>query len=501
MFVLGKFTEAWNFGRPTHICKHCGAQVWYEERTIKSRKTKNPKFSICCSNGIVHLPLLKNPPALLAKLLNLNGGKKSFNFRVGIRMYNSLFAFTSLGGKVDKSVNNGTGPYVFRLNGQNYHRIGSLLPIEGENPSFAQLYIYDTDNEIGHRIDAVLKKYKKNEVDPDIVVGLLEMLDNCNELVKAFRMARDRFTESEMRNVKIRLIGTRNPNGRQYNLPTSSEVAAVIVGDFNVESSNRDIIVENKSSGLQRISELHPSFMSLQYPLLFPYGEDGFMKNISYRSNGEGKVRKRGAVTMREYYAFRLQQRANEGQTLILGGRLFQQFIVDAYTCIEEARLRYIRDHQNDFRIEILSGLMDAILGGDTDATTVGKRVILPSSFTGGPRYMAQNYQDAMAICRWAGYPDLFITFTCNPKWPEISLFLASIPDQKAEDRPDIVARVFKIKLDQLLHDLTHGKHFGRVIAGMKFYTNFYQLVSTYNDFIFFLTFILKIINCSCVYC
>ena len=49
----------------------------------------------------------------------------------------SLFAFTSLGGKVDRSVNNGIGPYVFRLNGQNYHRIGSLLPIEGEKPTFA----------------------------------------------------------------------------------------------------------------------------------------------------------------------------------------------------------------------------------------------------------------------------------------------------------------------------------------------------------------------------
>ena len=98
----------------------------------------------------------------------------------------SLFAFTSLGGKVDRSVNNGIGPYVFHLNGQNYHRIGSLLPIEGEKPTFAQLYNYDTDNEIGHRIDAVIKKYKKNDVDPDIVVGLLEVLDNFIELVKAF---------------------------------------------------------------------------------------------------------------------------------------------------------------------------------------------------------------------------------------------------------------------------------------------------------------------------
>ena len=97
-----------------------------------------------------------------------------------------MFAFTSLGGKVDRSVNNGTCPYVFHLNGQNYHRIRSLLPIERGKPTFAQLYNYDTNNEIGHRIDAVIKKYKKNDVDPDIAIGLLELLDNCNELVKAF---------------------------------------------------------------------------------------------------------------------------------------------------------------------------------------------------------------------------------------------------------------------------------------------------------------------------
>ena len=39
-------------------------------------------------------------------------------------------------------------------------------------------------------------------------------------------------------------------------------------------------------------------------------------------------------VTMREYYTFRIQ-RLREGNTLISGGRLFQQFIVDAYCCIE----------------------------------------------------------------------------------------------------------------------------------------------------------------------
>ena len=130
-FPLGKFIEPWNFGPPTHVCEHCGAQLWYEERTLKSKKPRNPKFRLCCSDGIVHLPLLKDPPPFLARLLGLNGGSRSSKFRVGIRVYNSLFAFTSLGGKVDYSVNRGSAPYVFRLNGQNYHKIGSLLPVDG----------------------------------------------------------------------------------------------------------------------------------------------------------------------------------------------------------------------------------------------------------------------------------------------------------------------------------------------------------------------------------
>ena len=60
---------------------------------------------------------------------------------------------------------------------------------------------------------------------------------------------------------------------------------------------------------------------------------------------------------------------------------------------------------------------------------------------------------------------DIQITFTCNPKWPEITLFLEFIEGQKVDDRPDIVARIFRIKLDELLHDLRNKSHFGKVIA------------------------------------
>ena len=85
-----------------------------------------------------------------------------------------------------------------------------------------------------------------------------------------------------------------------------------------------------------------------------------------------------------------------------------------------------------------------------------GRVTILPSSFSGSPRNMQQNYQDAMKVVGTYGKPDLFITATCNPKWPEIVSNLK--PWEKAEHRPDLVSRVFRLKLKELLDDL-HRKH------------------------------------------
>lgn len=107
--------------------------------------------------------------------------------------------------------------------------------------------------------------------------------------------------------------------------------------------------------------------------------------------------------------------------------------------------------------------LMDAVSRGDTKPTSVGKCVILPPSFTGGTRYMFNNYQDAMAICKQYEYHDLFITITCNANWREIIL---SDGNLKASDKPDIVCRVFKIKLDQLMKYLSKGKIFGKTEVG-----------------------------------
>lgn len=88
-----------------------------------------------------------------------------------------MFAFTSMGEKVDKVINNGGGPYVFRPNGHNYHRVGTLLPKEGDKPRFAQLYIYDTMNEITNRIGTLTSNERNSSLDGNIVDGLLKMLN------------------------------------------------------------------------------------------------------------------------------------------------------------------------------------------------------------------------------------------------------------------------------------------------------------------------------------
>jgi len=188
---------------------------------------------------------------------------------------------------------------------------------------------------------------------------------------------------------------------------------------------------------------------------LFPRGDDGWHINIPLIG-----FSKRKRVTPMQFYSYRLQIR--DGDWLQYAGRLYQQYIVDQYAKIEQERLNYLKLNQTILCTEMYQGTVDAIDAGDI-SNNIGRRIILPSSFTGGPRQMYQLYQDAMSIVSHFGKPDLFITFTCNPKWPEITREL--LPNQNAADRPDLTARVFHIKLQKLLKDLNINHWFGKVIA------------------------------------
>ncbi|XP_058729137.1 uncharacterized protein LOC131601360 [Vicia villosa] len=202
--------EYYDIGSPLIECSYCKAMMWYQERMHKSTHSANPKFMMCCGNGKVELPILRNPPEQLAKLLFDHDNTVSRKFQQHIRLYNMMFAFTSPGAKFDNRFNDGRGPPTMRIQGQTCHRIRSLLPPQGGKPKFAQLYIYDTENEVENRMHGLRNK---ENIDPAVVNQLSSMLYECNPHAKRFQMARQWLNSGETQNLKLRLISSRSTDG------------------------------------------------------------------------------------------------------------------------------------------------------------------------------------------------------------------------------------------------------------------------------------------------
>lgn len=381
------------FGVPKYKCQYCNAIFWFEERNKKHQKHNDNHitYSNCCKNGNIKIPAFRQPPDFLFTLLNDKENSMSKHFITRIRQYNSLFSFTSMGGNIDRKINEGEGPYVFRVNGQIHHQIGSLLPQTDMIPKFAQLYIFDTKNEIQNRIRALTNEETGDtDIDPYIVQELKKMLDKHNSLVKVFRHARDIFEKYKGIDISIRIIGANKDDAVQFQMPHTDELAMLIVGDLNLENYKRDIIVSNKTRGLQRISIFHPAYMPLQYPLLFPYGERGFQLGITYDGvqKSNNKRKKRNKLTMHEYFKYHMHFRPNQPNPYLCYGRLSKQAIVDARAMEDEDRLMFIAKNQSKLRAEYIQGIFDAIEKGLTEGNQIGKRVLLPSSHTGCRRYV-----------------------------------------------------------------------------------------------------------------
>ncbi|MCH79877.1 helicase-like protein, partial [Trifolium medium] len=349
------FRNAESEGDMNIQCPDCTGLVWKGETTQKNSESCPLKVSICCFKGKITLPYMSEPPTLIRNLFS-GVDSRSVNFISNLRSYNNMFAFTSFGGKIETDSNDGRGPPNFVVSGQNYHRIGSLLPKEGDRPKFAQLYIYDTENEVQNRLSHFRHENSRNDLDVSLVEDILKTMDEHNTLVESFRIVRDFYQLNENVPVKLRLFRNRSFDPRIYNVPHISEVAALIIGDFDNSEDGRDIVVRGRDGRLQRIHETHPKYIPLH------------------------KIR------------------------------------ADFLACVEEAVDR-----------------------GDIDGSSIGSRVVVPTSFTG---------------------------VTCNPKWVEIERHLSKSRNY-AHFRPDISCRVFHLKLKEMMNDFKKGEFFGKVVAGV----------------------------------
>ena len=253
------------------------------------------------------------------------------------------------------------------------------------------------------------------------------------------------------------------------------------MSDNAAASQARDIALRLRdgNGAVQFLSETHRSCDALHYPTLFPAGDNGWHLQL-FRNVPQQQQRQRASqfvdnaasassqadrrVSPREYYAYRLQQRSTSADILFQAQRLFQEFCCFSWVKTETNKLNFLRHNQTQLRAELYSNLRDHVLASDAGPVgRVGIPVILPATFTGSPRDLHGRYQDAMAVVRKHGKPDLFITFTCNPRHPDIMENL--LPHQQPQDRPDIVARVFKGQVEELLDDLKVKHIFGRPVA------------------------------------
>ncbi|XP_021755007.1 uncharacterized protein LOC110720312 [Chenopodium quinoa] len=133
------------------------------------------------------------------------------------------------------------------------------------------------------------------------------------------------------------------------------------------------------------------------------------------------------------------------------------------YVKLENTRLDFFRQNQAAIRADLYQGILDCFESGENNSANVGHYVILPPSFLGGPRDLRSRYLNAITLVQRFGKSDLFITITCNPNWPEIKQELA--PGELAQNRPDLIARVFHAKLIALKKQIMEEKIFGEVAA------------------------------------
>jgi len=372
----------------------------------------------------VLIPAIQEPPDMLKDLLS-EQSVRSKHFKDNIRAYNASLAFTSIGTTGTEFKFATPGPYCYRISGQIYHRIGHFEPEQGHPPKFSQIYFYDQANEAQNRIS----HFPDGHLDEELLSDLQNMLKDCNPFVNQYKNAvqlAQTFPTADVQlilheapsgntykskmdstDVNIRIHQTSDP--RTYNLPTGTDISAILPISNNDGVGKRDVVIYKNSSyhpdGQMTIKmdERHQMYDPMMYVLMFPFGDFGWNLNTP--------------TTVLRYYRARLMTYNDKFNTLHRCGRLFQQFIVDMYSKIEGQRLLWIRLQQSTLRCELYQGIADAMADDSVNAgSPIGKKVILPSSFTGSPRYQYQLYQDAMRIVTRYGKPDYFITFTCNPR-------------------------------------------------------------------------------------
>ena len=432
---------------------------------------------MCCVGGKVTLPSLKKPaPNLLGLLF-----KDDFNsrtFRKYIRSFNNALCLSSLKFN-ERSFRNNYKPSVV-IEGRVHQFFGPLQQKEQETPKFAQLWVHDPAMETTSRIANMSLPGNISEAEEAAVTAIIEALQDelkaINPWIQDFRQIVE-IEEEALQGGKLVISAKEKPaheHARRYNLATNLREVSVLT-----DCRPHDLIVTKRDGRLEVVSEQNKAAMPLHFTLLVPHGDYGWHPEMKNMVTGK-------RVTTREFAVYHMAirdqilsyeeaaQRVN-CDYIYLCGRLWQEWLCIMWLITQNMRLNYQDMNQEKLRADSYANVKKVVDRRRLEISTLGDQLfrddhslrtgvkILSRSFVGSPRWYHMHFLDAMAICRESGKPEFFVTMTTNPRWPEITSQLRE--GQVPEDRPEVVARVFRQKLDVLLDHLNKGAVLGQSIA------------------------------------
>lgn len=381
----------------TQICTYCGSSLLDAETD-----------GWCCNKGKWIRPLLKAYPAAIEDIINTH--KRAISSLS--RPLNNLFAFSAMGttGRFIPF----QGPANVAITGRIYHR---LLHIDQGSHSM-RWFLYDGE-------DARREAGQRWNIPLDLLNAFRQHLDEVNPFVRTIRHAITSVGNTSTP-LSIRLDG----------YIAATEMGALLYST-NMQRVNRRQVVFYRNTDQQPefLDILSPLYEPLQYPILFPDGSPGWApKDQNYNLTNLSQI---------QWYRFALCRE----RRFLQFGRLTCEYLVDMFSRVEEQRLPYQRlgrSHQVQ-RQELQQQVLAPLPGGSGSGSNYRYENTLSASFMGSRAWASEQVANALALCRELGAPSLFITFTTNPTWPEITSKL--LPGQTAADISTIVVRAFYARL------------------------------------------------------
>jgi hypothetical protein len=416
------------------LCTYgCGAWIWPGEN------------GFCCKKGSHILGPAFNPPISAQYLELLERPSVSHNSRY----INNTLAFGSAGTLPTKA-QGGDGVHkepgglsYMKLQGKTYHTFSSPI-----TSSFSGLTNYILPHQfVLQSVQGNFGLGYRDQLD-----GFLSYLKEVNPLAKKMKPIEEAtgVDKQKMLSTVLKLSAGSAPTA-----PFEIARCDSAVPGFN----SRVAYFDHTSGGTCSVPIGNFLYETLQYPLLFDEGKGGF--SVKQRGVYTPKFESGVELTLHKYNNAMLFQ----SQRLPYLGQMAQEYFLDMYSREVEMRLTYAKrkDTPMQMRKQDLRGGNHARQAAQVGA---GVRIVnMPSSFVGSKGYNKGLEEDAVEVCRVYGKPTFFITFTANPKWPEITQALHTYADgskQDVIDRPDLVCRVFRLKLVALLEDLKEGNIFKR---------------------------------------